>query len=199
MKLRNAIIVSVAFLLGGPLWAQAHPAAARAASEASTRIAVINIQTAIGSTGEGQQAAQELQTKFAPRRTEIADIEKQVQNIRQRLQDGQNTLSNTEKERLLRQGQELARKDQRKQQEYQEDYQAAQSDAIGNIGAKMETVISRYAKEHGFSVVLDSSPQSNNTILYASSAVDITNAIIKLYDQTYPVKSAAAAKPKPKQ
>jgi outer membrane protein len=197
MKLRNAMIGGLAILLAGPVWAQTRPA--RAASEAPTRVAVINIQTAIGSTAEGKQAAQEIVTKFTPRRTEVENMSKQVQNLQQRLQNGQSTLSNGEKARLMRQYQELSRRLQRKQQEMQEDYQAAQNDAINTIGGKMVSVIDRYAKEHGYSVVLDNSPQSNSAVLYASNAVDITSAIVKLYDQTYPVKSAAPAKPKAKQ
>jgi outer membrane protein len=199
MKLRNAIIVSMAFLLGGPLWAQTHPAATRAASESAMKVAVINIQTAISSTEEGKQAAQELASKFAPRRNELQAISKQMQSIEGRLQNGQSTLSSAEKGRLMRQGQQLNRKYQRKQQELQEDYQAAQSDAIGNIGAKMMSVIDGYARQHGYGVVLDSSPQSNNAVLYAATAVDITSQIVRLYNEKHPVKSAAAAKPKPKQ
>lgn len=199
MKLRNAMIGGLAILLAGPVWAQTRPAPARAASAAPTRIAVINIQTAIGSTEEGKQAAQEIVTKFTPRRTEVENMSKQVQGIQQRLQNGQSTLSNSEKARLMREYQELSRRLQRKQQEMQEDYQAAQNDAISTIGGKMVSVIDRYAKEHGYSVVLDNSPQSNSPVLYASNAVDITSAITRLYDQTYPVKSAAPAKPKPKQ
>ena len=67
MKLRNAIMGSTLFLLAVPVWAQSKPAPAQVAkSDAPTRIAVINIQTAIASTAEGKQAAQELQ--IDPRR-----------------------------------------------------------------------------------------------------------------------------------
>jgi hypothetical protein len=47
--------------------------------------------------------------------------------------------------------------------------------------------------------VFDSSAQ-NSPILFASTNIDITQEIIKLYDQAYPVKGGAtvpAAKPAP--
>jgi hypothetical protein len=57
--------------------------------------------------------------------------------------------------------------------------------------------LDRYARENGFSVVQDTSGQ-NSPILYASNQVDVTQDIIRLYDQAYPVKTGAApAAPKP--
>lgn len=201
MKLRNAIIASLSgmlFLMTAPVWAQSKPATPRAASDAPTRVAVINIQTAIASTEQGKQAAQELQTRFAPRQNQINDLSKQLQSLQQRLQDGQNTLSDQEKERLGRHYQELSRQIQRKQQDLQEDAQDARTDAVDTIGQKMVTLIDRYASQHGYSIVLDTSQQSS-PVLFATNSVDITRAIVSLYNQTYPVKKAAApAKPKPK-
>lgn len=198
MKLRNAIIASMLCLLAGPVWAQSRPAPAQAAkSDAPTRIAVINIQTAIAATEEGKQAAQELQTRFTPRQNEISSLTKRLQSLQQRLQNGQNTLSNQEKQRLGRQYQQLSRQVQRKQQELQDDAQDARTDAIDTIGQKMMGLIDHYATQNNFSVVLDTSSQTS-PVLFATNSVDITNQIVRLYNQTYPVKKAAAAAPKPK-
>jgi outer membrane protein len=54
----------------------------------------------------------------------------------------------------------------------------------------MVDVLDRYARENGFSVILDTSGQ-NSPILYASNQVDVTQDIIRLYDQAYPVKNGA--------
>ena len=198
MKLRNAIMGSTLVLLAAPVWAQTKPAATRtASSDAPTRIAVINIQTAIASTEEGKQAAQELQTRFTPRDNEIDSMQKQMQSLQQRLQDGQNTLSDQEKDRLGRQYQELSRQLQRKQQDLQEDAQDARTDVIDRIGQKMMQLIDRYASQNGYSVVLDTSQQTS-PVLFATNSVVITNEIVRLYNQAYPVKAAAPA-PKPKQ
>ncbi len=81
---------------------------------------------------------------------------------------------------------------------------AAQSDVIDNIGRKMLDVLDRYARENGFTAVFDTSAQGS-PVVYASSQIDITQEIIRLYDQAYPVKvssnapapsSAPAAAPK---
>lgn len=198
MKLRNAILGSTIFLLAIPVGAQNKPAATHtAASNAPTRVAVINIQAAIAGTEEGKQAAQQLQTKFTPRQNQIDSMTKQLDSLRQRLQDGANTLSDQEKNRLGRQYQQLSRQVQRRQQELQEDAQDARTDAVDTIGQKMMKLIDRYAAQNGFSVVLDTSAQTS-PVLYAANSVDITNEIVSLYNKSYPVKAATPA-PKPKQ
>lgn len=195
MKSSHAIVVGLAVLLAGRAWAGAQAprqAASRAAAaDAPTRIAVINIQTAIGATEEGRQKAQELNTQFTPRQNELQGIAKQAQDLQQKLQDGQRTLSDEEKARLANQLNSLQREYQRKQQEMSDDLQDARTDALNSIGTKMVPLITTYARQHGFSIVLDTSQQ--NTVLYAASSIDITDDLIKLYNQTYPVKAAAAA------
>jgi hypothetical protein len=55
-------------------------------------------------------------------------------------------------------------------------------------------VLVKYAPGNGYGAVLDNSSQST-PVMYASA--DITQEIVKLYDATYPVKSAAPAGGKP--
>lgn len=188
---RNVVVLSAALAFAGPVLAQTHATPARSASDAAGRIAVINIQAAIAGTDQGKQTAQELAAKFAPRQTDIDNLNKQIQDLQQRLQDGQNTLSDSEKSRLDFQYQELSRDVQREQQEFQEDAQDARTDAVDTIGQKMMPIINTYASQNGYSVVLDTSSQSS-PVLYASNAIDITAAIVKLYNQQFPVKAAAA-------
>jgi outer membrane protein len=63
---------------------------------------------------------------------------------------------------------------------------------VDRIGRKMLDVVDRYARENGITMVLDSSVQGGS-LLYRSESVDITNDIVRLYDQAYPVKPATAA------
>lgn len=188
MKIQYPIVAAFAAVLAVPA-AQAQTSAAPAATQ---KIAVINLQQAITGTAEGKQASDQLQAQFAPRRNELATISKQIQDIQQRLQAGQTTLSEETKADLSRQGTELQRRGQREQQDLQDDMNDASQEAINKIGSKMMTVLDKYAKEHGYSVVIDASAQ-NTPVLYASTGVNITEAIVKLYDDTYPAKTAAPA------
>jgi len=169
-------------------------AQAAAGSSAAGKIGVINVRQAIVTTAEGKQASAELQTQFAPRQNELEAMNKQITDLRGRLSAGANTLSDEEKVRLTQQGQRLTQQLDRKNNELNEDVQAAQGDVVDKIGRKMMDVLDRYARENGLVAVFDSSAQ-NSPILFASTNIDITQEIIKLYDQAYPVKGGAAAAP----
>ena len=84
----------------------------------------------------------------------------------------------------------LAREFQRKQDDLNEEVTAAQGDIVDTIGRKMLDVIDRYSRENGFVVVLDSSAQGS-PVVYGATQVDITQEIIRLYDQAYPLKAGA--------
>jgi outer membrane protein len=192
MNVRQALIALAALCVVPGAWGQAK--ASPAPDVATAKVAVVNIQLAIASTAEGKQAVAELQAKFAPQKNDLDDLQKHIEDLQSRLRNGQRTLSDEEKARLAREGNQLSRRYQRKQQELSEDANDAQNDIFDRIGGKMLKVLDRYAQENGYSVVLDISGQSN-PVLYASNQVDITSAIIKLYDQSYPMKAPAAARP----
>ncbi len=185
-------IGAMAFGLGsGALLAQSKPANT---AEAGAKIAAINMRAAIANTAEGKQAAAQMETEFMARRKELEDLNKKIDDLQRRLTAGANTLSDEEKQRLTLEGQRLTRQLERRQNEFQEDLNEAQSDVISRIGRRMVEVLGKYAPSNGYGAVLDNSSQ-NTPLMYASA--DITQEIVKLYDQTYPVKSAAAASGKP--
>jgi outer membrane protein len=170
-----------------------------ASGAVGTKVGVVNVLEAISSTAEGKQASNELQSQFAPRQKELEALDKQVNDLQQRLNTGQSTLSDEERARLNAQGTRLAQRLDRKKNEFQEDVNTAQRDVVNAIGRKMMDVLNRYAQENSYVAVFDSSTQ-NSPILYAAKNIDLTQDIIRLYDQAYPVKGASsvpASKPAP--
>ncbi len=190
MKMRMAVAVLAAFLATPAVWAQAGAATAPVA----TKVGVINIQAAIANSAEGKLAAAELQSQFAPRQSELQNVQRQMEDDQTRLRTGQSTLSDEEKARLSRESELLGRTFQRKSQDAQDDYTAAQQDVVARIGRKLMDVLEKYSKENGYTVVLDSSGQQS-AVLFWATQIDITQEIVRLYDQTYPVKTAVTSKP----
>ncbi len=194
MKIRAVVPVVAGLLMTPAVWAQAASPAT-----AAGKVGVINIQAAIASTAEGKQAAAELQSQFTPRMNDLQNTQKQIEDLRNRLQAGQSTLSDEEKARLTREGDQLTRSYQRKQQELQDDTNDAQQEVVNRIGRKLVDILNKYSKENGYAVVLDDSSQQT-PVIYASNQIDVTQDIIRLYDQSYPVKNAptgAATAPRP--
>jgi outer membrane protein len=189
MKIRAVVTVVAGLLMTPAVWAQAAPAA-----QAGGKVGVINIQAAIASTAEGKQAAAELQSQFTPRMNELQGLQKQIEDLRNRLQNGQSTLSDEEKARLTREGDQSTRAYQRKQQELQDDTNDAQQEVVNRIGRKLVDILNKYSKENGYAVVLDDSSQQT-PVIFAANQIDVTQDIIRLYDQSYPVKNATGAAP----
>jgi outer membrane protein len=188
MKIRAVVTILAALFMTPAIWAQASSAAA----QAPTKIGVINVQAAIASTAEGKQAGAELQSQFAPRTAELQTLQKQIQDLQARMQAGQTTLSDEEKARLQRQGDLLTRGFQRKQQEFQDDTNEAQQEVVNRIGRKLVDVLDKYSKDNGYGVILDTSSQQTS-VIYAANQIDVTQDIIRLFDQSYPVKAGTAA------
>jgi outer membrane protein len=171
-------------------------AQAGAASAGPVKIAVMNVRNAIVATTEGKQAQAQLQSQFASKQNELQGMQKQIEELQQKLTAGQRTLSADEQAKMQREGEMLQRRLQRGTDDLNEELQAAQGEIVDSIGRKMLEVLDRYSRENGFTVVLDTSAQGS-PVVYASSPSDITQEIVKLYDQAYPAKGGAPASSAP--
>jgi outer membrane protein len=185
--IRLALAASLCTLGTAGVYAQA-----AAAPAAAGKIAILNVRQAIVATAEGKQASAELQSQFAPRQNELESLNKQINDLRQQITANNATWSDEQKAQAQARGQRLATQLDRKQQEMQTDVNDAQSEVVDRIGRKMMDVLDRYARESGFVAVFDSSAQAS-PIIYAANSIDVTQEIIRLYDQAYPVKGGAGA------
>ena len=170
------------------------------------KVGVLNIQSAIASTQDGKKAGADLQAKYAPKRKEVEDEQNGINSLKDQLQKGQNTMSETAKAELVRDIDDKTKRLNRKMEDAEADLQQAQQKALQAIGQKMMVVIDKFAKEHGYTLIIDvSSPQT--PVLYAAASIDITKDIVQLYDNhnetgapaspAAPSSSSAAPKPAP--
>ena len=180
-----AVMMSIGFM-AFPMYLGAQSAPATSGS----KIGVVDIQQAILSTAEGKEAIQDLQKKYQPRETEINQRQQDVQQMRDQLQKQMTTLSAEEQRRMNHELQEKQTVLQRLEQDAQSSFQYDRDTLMRTLGQKMVKVIDQYASTHGFALVIDG---SQVPVYYAGKGVDITPEIVKLYDTSYPVKSAASA------
>jgi outer membrane protein len=172
-------------------------ARAQGNAAAPVKIAMINVRNAIVATAEGKQAQGQLQAQFAPKQNELQSMQKSIEDIQRKLTEGARTLSDDEKARMQRQGELLTRRLQRGNDDLNEELNAAQQEVVDGIGRKLLEVLDRYARENGYTAVLDTSAQGS-AVVYGSSQSDITQEIVRLYDDAYPMKGGAPAAAAPK-
>lgn len=191
-----SLMLGLGLLLSGSLAGQnfenvpqAKPEATPGAT-AGLKIGIINVQLAMARTQEGRKASEELQAKFAPKNAELQKLQEDVRGIEEQLRTQERTLSDDARAQLQRDLDQKRKLGTRLQQDLQEELEDAQNGLVQVIGQKMQGIIDRFAQENSLNLIFNVGP--GGPIIYATPTVDITDDIIKLYDQTHPVQAAAA-------
>ena len=192
----NKQILALAALAGA---AFAQTAAAPAPKgPAPNKIGVIQIQSALVSTKEGQKATQEFQARvFEPKKKELDRKAAEIRDLQDKLQRGGNAMAQAAKEDLQRNIDAKTKTYNRDMQDAQDEAEQEQRKMLDELGQKMIKVIDDYAVANGYAVIIDvSNPQT--PVLYASNQVDITKEIIEAYDKAAPSMPATTnAAPRP--
>jgi outer membrane protein len=153
------------------------------AQQPPPKMGVISVQGAIVGTKDGQKASQELTTKFEPKQKDIQARQAALAQMKDQYQKGGNLMSEDKRSQLARDVDEKQKRLERDVQDAQEELNAEQQRVLQGLGQRMMAVIEKYAKDNGYSMILDVS-NPNTPVLYASSGIDITQNIISLYDKT---------------
>jgi outer membrane protein len=174
------------------LWPVLALAVTLTASAQQGKFAVINIQGALMGTKDGQKAAAELQSKTAPKKKELEQKQNEINALQDQLNKGSNTLSDSAKSDLYKKIEYQKKALQREVEDAQADLEADQQKILQQLGEKILSVIQKYSRDNGYTLVVDvSSPQT--PVLWASPSIDITKEIIELYDKNTVASSSAPA------
>jgi outer membrane protein len=159
---------------------------------APTKIAVINVQQAIMSTGDGKKAAGEMQARFNPRQETLKKMQADIQAMQDQMKKGSATMSDDAKNKLARDIENKTKSFQRDADELNADIEQENGRLMQDLGTKMQAVWEQYLPANGYAILIDVSSQQT-PVLWASMSADITQEIIRLYDQAQPVTAAAPA------
>jgi outer membrane protein len=176
-------------LFGMTAWGQAPPAAA-----APAKVATIHVQNAILSTKDGQKAAQDLQTKFTPRRQELEKKGSDITAIQTQMRAGSATMSDAAKAKLAHDYDNNTKELKRAQDDFDAEVQQEEGKIMNDLGTKLMEVLVKYTTQNSIGMVVDVSSQQS-PVLWADPSIDITNEVVKLYDQAHPVAAGVPATP----
>lgn len=157
------------------------------------KIAVLDMQATILATPDGKKAALDIDAKFAPRKVELQQIQKDLTDKQDKLSKGGATMSPAAVKSAQAEIDLLTTTLKRKQEDAQQDLQDEENKQLGAIVPKLQQVINAYAALNQISVVVDSSANPNN-LIYAESSLNIMGPVLAAYEKaTAPVAGAAAA------
>lgn len=173
MLMKSSVVLAAALATGLGASAQQTP----------QKVGVISVQGAIVGTKDGQKASQQLTTQFAPKQKDVQTRQTEITQEEDQLRKGGNLMSEDKRNQMARDIDEKKKRLERDVQDDQEELQQAQQKALQGLGQRMMAVIEKYAKDNGYTMILDVS-NPNTPVLYASSGIDITQDIVSLYDKT---------------
>jgi outer membrane protein len=177
------ILVTGAVLLSSSLFAFAQTPA---------KVGIINIQAAIIGTKEGQAAAKDLESKSAPKKRELEKLQAEINGLKDKLGKLSSVGSDEQKNSLMRDIDGKTKSFNRQVEDAQAELDQEQSRLLNELGGKVLAVLDKYAKDNGYSLILDVSAQ-NTPVMFAANGIDVTQDVIALYDKNAPSASAAPA------
>jgi outer membrane protein len=201
--MKHSLALAILLASGVALGAAAQtPAEAPAAAPANTpaaaapagppKIAVIAFQVAVGQTNEFQRNFADLQKKYDPKRQQLKALSDDVDNLTKQLQTQGDKLSETERASRAKVIDDKKKQLQRDGEDASNDFQNEMQEMYTGLASKVYDVLSSYAQQHGYTLVLDVA-QQQTPVLYAVDSTNITKPIIDAYN----TKSGVPAPPAP--
>jgi outer membrane protein len=191
-----AVLMASGIVLGVAAQTPAESAAApantpsTAAASTSPKIAVIAFQVAVGQTNEFQRNFADLQKKYDPKRQQLKALSDDIDNLTKQLQTQGDKLSDAERASRAKQIDDKKKQLQRDGEDASNDFQNEMQEMYQGLASKVYDVLSTYAQQHGYTLVLDVA-QQQTPVLYAVDSTNITKPIIDAYN----LKSGVPAPP----
>jgi outer membrane protein len=158
------------------------------------KVGVIDMQGAIAGSNEGQRDFEALAKKFEPRRLELQKLNTEIEDLKKQLSTQGDKMNPEAHDALVKSIETKTKTLQRSAEDAQNDFQQQQNEVAGKILQKLAPVITKYVTDNGYGLLLDaSSPWPQGPVVVATQAVDITKAIVDVYN----VQSGVPAPPKP--
>jgi outer membrane protein len=180
-------------------------AAANVTPTGSSKIAVIAFQVAVGRTNEFQQNFIELQKKWGPKQQQLKAEGTELDNETKQLQAQSSTLSESDRFSRTQALNDKQKDFQQKFNDARTDYQQDLQNLYNTTASKVYDVLSGYAQQHGYTIVLDIATQQT-PVMYAIETTNITQPVIDAYNTksgvpapAQPVAAPLPAKPAAKQ
>jgi len=161
------------------LCAFALPAAAQ-----DMKIGVVSLPALIERAPQTKIAMDALQEEFAPRQREFLAKQKEFEELTAKAQKDFAVMGETERRNAEKDLRDLQREVTRLQNEFREDLNLRQNEEYGVLQRAMLKEVQDYAQTQGFDLIV------GDGVLFASSAVNITEQVLRTVEANHQATSA---------
>ena len=177
-----------------PAAAPATTAAVASVNNVNNKVGIINIQGAILASNEGRRDLEALDKKFDPKRTELQNLNKEIEDLKKQLSTQGDKMNDDARGNLVRNLETKQKQMQRSSEDAQNEYQQQQSEVAQRILQKMAPLIDKFAKDNQYTVLMDvSQPWPQGPVLWFGASADVTKQVVDLYNAQSGVAAPASA------
>jgi outer membrane protein len=167
-------------------------APAFAQSAAPQRVAVIDVQRVLSTSAAGKTAQERLKKLQEDKMTRAAKIQEEMKALDTEINTKKLSLSDDKLTGLQKQLAEKQLNLQRYGQDADRELGEARDKALLELEAKIKPVIDQIGKEMGLAAIFN---KFESGLVYASEAIDITDSVIKRFNDATQSASAPATEP----
>ena len=153
--------------------------ASPALAQSAAKIGVVDFQSAIQQTKEGQAAQKKLDTAYQQKKTAIAAMETQLRQMQSDYEKQASILADSARKAKE---QELLAAQSQYQQAYQQseqEMQALYGQLMQNLLDKMKMICTQIGKEKGYTLIIE-----KGAVVFSTDAIDLTSELVKRYDSS---------------
>lgn len=166
--------------------------AAVAPQAVPAKIALIEYEQAAAATNEGQKALQDLQTKYLPKKNQLAALQTEIESLTKQLQGAPTTMTQEEKDSRARTIDTKQKQLQRDGEDATAAFNSDMQESLGKVAQKMGPIVLKYVQQNGYTLLLDSTGQQGGlSVMWAAQGTDISQAVVDAYNTS----SGVAAPP----
>ncbi len=144
-----------------------------------SQIAFVDFKKILQESEAGKKAKNNIESFIQPKRAKLIEKNKQIKELEKELENQATVLSEEAKEKKREDIQKMVRDLRRVDSDVKEEFMKKEAELIKEIFKEVTAIINDIAKEKGFTAVIQ---KTEGLILYTSEEVDITDLVIKKYD-----------------
>jgi outer membrane protein len=183
MSLRSILQIAVAAVA----WAGAGMAHAEA------KFAYVDLQRALLETDEGRQTKAKLQAQLDAKTKELEKEQQDLVKEREVLEKQASVMSEDVKNQKIMDFQKKSLEFMQRREKGLQEISSREQSELNQLIGKMQGIISQIAQREQITMVFE----RNSGVLYAPPSMDLTNELVRLYNDQNKVKATAASAKEP--
>jgi len=152
---------------------------AGAAAAAPLKVGYVDLQRALNESEAGKEAKAEFKRQVDRLQAELQKEKEALDALKEELEKKALVMKEEERRNLEKEYRRRLRSFERKYKDSQDDLQLRDSELTQRLLGELHRVISRYGREHGYTLILE---KASSSVLYGAPEVDLTDEIIAAYD-----------------